>query len=546
MKRRTFLRAGLASTATILSPALGSARAQVKDKDNTSAAVAPAKPFEFEETTIAELQAAMRSGKHTSRTITEAYLERIQDVDKQGASLNSIIELNPDALAMAENLDNERRTGRMRGPLHGIPILIKDNIDTGDRMLTTAGSLALVGQPAPRDAYIVEKLRESGAVILGKTNLSEWANIRSKHSTSGWSGRGGLTRNPYALDRNPSGSSSGSGAAASASLCAAAIGTETDGSIVSPASANGLVGIKPTVGLLSRSGIIPISHTQDTPGPMARTVADAAALLSSLTGIDPRDSATNGSRGKAVPDYTAFLKADALRGARIGVARKYFGRNERVDKLMGDAIDVIKRAGATVIDPADIPTSSELGAAEILVLLFELKAGLNNYLADRALKDGPRTLADVIKFNEANSGKEMPYFGQELFLQAEEKGPLTTKAYLDALAKNHKRARDQGIDAIARKFKLDAFIAPSRVPAWLTDLINGDSSSGGCSTLPAVAGYPHITLPVGYVHGLPVGISFFGVAYSEPKLIALAYAFEQATKFRRPPRFLPTIKMESQ
>src|SRR2546421_13032863 len=426
MKRRTFLRAGLASTATILSPALGSARAQVKDKDNTSAAVAPAKPFEFEETTIAELQAAMRSGKHTSRTITEAYLERIQDVDKQGASLNSIIELNPDALAMAENLDNERRTGRMRGPLHGIPILIKDNIDTADRMQTTAGSLALVGQPAPRDAYIVEKLRESGAVILGKTNLSEWANIRSKHSTSGWSGRGGFTRKPFSLDPNPSGSSAGSGAAVSASLCAAAIGTETDGSIISPASANGLVGIKPTVGLLSRAGIIPISHSQDTPGPMARTVADAAALLGALIGIDPRDAATNGSRGKAIADYTAFLKTDALRGARIGVARKYFGASEPVDKLMTDAIEAMKQAGAIIIDPADIGTSSQLGPGEILVLLFELKAGLNNYLAGRAMKDGPRTLADVIKFNEANRPKGFSYFVQHLLLQAEDKRALTT------------------------------------------------------------------------------------------------------------------------
>src|SRR5438067_3536718 len=544
MKRRTCLRAGSATTALSLSPAWGAQREET-DKAAPSATKTPVKPFEFEETTIADLREAMRAGRHTSRTITQAYLERIRDLDKEGPALNSVIELNPDAIAIAENLDNERKAGRVRGPLHGIPILIKDNIDTGDRMQTTAGSLALVGQPASRDAFIVEKLRENGAVILGKTNLSEWANIRSNHSTSGWSGRGGLTRNPYALDRNPSGSSSGSGAAASASLCAAAIGTETDGSIVSPASANGLVGIKPTVGLLSRAGIIPISHTQDTPGPMARTVADAAALLSALIGIDPRDAATNGSRGKAVPDYTVFLKADSLRGARIGVARKYFGRNERVDKLVGDAIDVIKRAGATVIDPADIPTSSELGAAEILVLLFELKAGLNNYLAERALKDGPRTLADVIKFNEANRRTEMPYFGQELFLQAQEKGPLTTKTYLDALAKNHKLAREQGIDAVATKFKLDAFIAPSRIPAWLTDLINGDSSSGGCSTLPAVAGYPHITLPVGDVHGLPVGISFFGVAYSEPRLIALAYAFEQATKFRRPPGFLPSAKLDT-
>ena len=545
MKRRTFLRAGLASTAFALSPARGAHREEQADKDSSRASAVPVKPFEFEEATIAELQEAMRSGRHTARSIAQTYLERIQDVDKQGALLNSIIELNPDAVAIAENLDNERRAGRVRGALHGIPILIKDNIDTGDRMQTTAGSLALVGQPAPRDAYIVEKLRESGAVILGKTNLSEWANIRSKNSTSGWSGRGGLTPNPFALDRNASGSSSGSGAAASANLCAAAIGTETDGSIISPASACGLVGIKPTVGLLSRSGIIPISHSQDTPGPMARTVADAASLLGALTGIDPRDVATNGSRGKAVADYTALLDVNALRGARIGVVRSYFGFSEPVDKLMADAIDAIKQAGATLIDPADIATSSQLGPGEKVVLLFELKAGLNRYLAERAMKDGPRTLADVIKFNDANRATEMPYFGQDRFIEAEEKGPLTTKVYLDALEKNHRLARQQGIDAVARKFKLDAFIAPTRGPAWLTDLVNGDRSSNSCSALPAVAGYPHVTVPMGYVHGLPIGISFFGIAYSEPKLLSLAYAFEQLTKFRRPPKFLRTADLTS-
>jgi amidase len=528
----------------VFSPVADSARAQ-EDKVNSHAAAASPKPFEFEEATIAELQEAMRSGKHSSRSITEAYLARIQDVDKQGATVNAVIELNPDAVAIADDLDKERKAGRVRGPLHGIPILIKDNIDTADRMQTTAGSLALAGQPAPHDAYIVEKLRESGAVILGKTNLSEWANIRSKNSTSGWSGRGGLTRNPFALDRNPSGSSSGSGAAVSANLCAAAIGTETDGSIISPASACGLVGIKPTVGLLSRSGIIPISHSQDTPGPMARTVADAAALLTVLTGIDPRDAVTNASRGKTVSDYAALLNANALRGARVGVARNYFGYSEPVDKLTADAIDAIKQAGAIVIDPADIATSSQLGPAEKLVLLFELKADLNRYLAERAMKDGPRTLADVIKFNEANRATEMPYFGQDRFIEAEGKGPLTTKVYLEALDKNHRLARQQGIDAVARKFRLDAFIAPSRVPAWLTDLVNGDSSSNSCSGLPAVAGYPHLTVPMGYVHGLPVGISFFGTAWSEPKLISLAYAFEQMTKFRRAPKFLPTADLNS-
>ena len=515
------------------------------DKDATSAGAAPVKPFEFEETTIAELQEAMRSGRHTARSLAEAYLARIQDVDKQGATLNSVIELNPDALAIADDLDRERKAGRVRGPLHGVPILIKDNIDTRDRMLTTAGSLALIGEPATRDAFVIEKLRESGAVILGKTNLSEWANIRSKSPTSGWSARGGLTRNPFALDRNPSGSSAGSGAAVSANLCAAAIGTETDGSIISPSAACGLVGIKPTVGLLSRSGIIPISHSQDTPGPMARTVADAAALLGALLGIDPRDAATNASRGRSVSDYTAFLKADALRGARIGIARNFFGVNEAADKVAATAIEAIKQAGATVIDPAEIKTASQLGPAEIMVLLFELKAGLNRYLAERAMKDGPKTLADVIKFNEANRATELIYFGQERFIEAETKGPLTTKAYLDALTRNHALAREQGIDAVAKNYKLDAFIAPSRVPAWITDLISGDRPSGGCSSLPAVAGYPHITVPAGYVHGLPIGISFFGPAWSEPKLISFAYAFEQLTKVRRAPKFLQTADLSS-
>jgi amidase len=527
----------------VFSPTIGVRGEEQNAKDKIDSSAVPVKPFEFEEATIAELQEALRSGRHTARSITQAYLARIEEVDKQGASLHSVIELNPDALAIADDLDKERQAGRVRGPLHGIPILIKDNIDTGDRMLTTAGSLALVAQSAPRDACIVEKLRDSGAVILGKTNLSEWANIRSKNSTSGWSGRGGLTRNPFALDRNPSGSSSGSGAAVSANLCAAAIGTETDGSIISPAAACGLVGIKPTVGLLSRSGIIPISHSQDTPGPMARTVADAAALLGALAGIDPRDAATNDSRGKNVPDYTAFLKADALRGARVGVVRRYFGNSEPLDKLMASAIDALKHAGATVVDPVDVATIPQLGAAEIIVLLFELKANLNRYLGERALKDGPRTLADVIKFNEANRATELPYFGQDRFIEAEAKGPLTTKVYLDALTKNHQLAREQGIDAAMKKDKLDALLAPSRVPAWLTDLINGDRSSNSCTTLPAVAGYPHITVPVGYVHGLPVGISFFGSAWSEPKLISLAYAFEQLTKFRRAPKFLRTADL---
>ncbi|MFN2596672.1 MAG: amidase [Pyrinomonadaceae bacterium] len=544
MRRRTFLRGTVAGAAlAVVSPVLGSEREGKRGEGANAAAPFAVKSFEFEEMTIAELQEAMRSGRHSSRSITKAYLERIDDVDRQGAALNSVIELNPDALDIAESLDRERKAGRVRGALHGIPILIKDNIDTGDKMQTTAGSLALVGQTPPRDAYIAQKLREAGAVLIGKTNLSEWANFRSSHSSSGWSGRGGQTRNPYALDRNPCGSSSGSGAAASANLCAASIGTETDGSVVCPSSSNSLVGIKPTVGLVSRSGIIPISHSQDTAGSMARNVADAATLLGVLTGVDPRDPATDASRGRALADYTGALKADALRGARIGVARKYFGFSDRVDKLLAEAIDAMKRAGATFVDPADIPTGQKLDGDEFQVLLFEFKTDLNKYLSERGTREGARTLEELIKFNDANREREMPYFGQELFHQAQEKGPLTTKAYLDARAKNVRLSRAEGIDAVAQKFKLDAFVAPTGGPPWPTDLVNGDHFTGGFSTLSAVAGYPHITVPAGYVQGLPVGISFFGTAYSEPKLISLAYAFEQLTKLRRAPKFLPTAEL---
>jgi amidase len=544
MKRRNFLRGTLAGTAlSLAAPAIslarvtGNAREDCDGETDGSNAVA-VKPFELEEITIAEMQEGMRSGKFTARSLTRDYLERIEEVDRKGVALNSVIETNPDALEIAESLDRERKAGRVRGALHGIPILIKDNIDTGDRMQTTAGSLALVGQTTPRDAFIVGRLREAGAVIIGKTNLSEWANFRSTHSTSGWSGRGGQTHNPYALDRNPCGSSSGSGAATSANLCAAAVGSETDGSIVCPSSSNGLVGIKPTVGLVSRTGIIPISHTQDTAGPMARTVSDAATLLGVLAGADARDAATSESRGKAQADYTRYLTATSLRGARIGVARKYFGFSDRVDKLMKDAIDLMKREGAIIVDPADIPTGSQLDAAENTVLLFEFKADLNKYLQERGTREGARTLAELIKFNEDNRAREMPYFGQELFTQAQEKGPLTTKAYLDAVAKNRRLSRAEGIDAAITKFKVDCFIAPTGGPPWTTDLVNGDHFTGGFSTLSAVAGYPHVTVPAGYVQGLPVGISFFGAAYSEPRLISLAYSFEQASKLRRAPKFL--------
>jgi amidase len=424
--------------------------------------------------------------------------------------------------------------------MHGIPVLIKDNIATADRMMTTAGSLALVGSKAQQDSHVAQKLRSAGAVILGKTNLSEWANIRSSHSTSGWSGRGGLTKNPYALDRNPCGSSSGTGAGISANLCAVGIGTETDGSIVCPSSSNGLAGIKPTVGLISRSGIIPISHSQDSAGPMCRTVRDAAILLGALTGVDPADSATTASAAKSHTDYTQFCDPNGLKGARIGVARKYFGFNDAVDALMEQSLDAMKKQGATLVDPANIETLGKFDESELLVLLYELKADLNNYLAHLS-NSAVHTLKDIIDFNDRNRQKEMPYFGQDLFLKAEAKGPLTEKAYLDALEKNHQLARTEGIDATMDKYHLDAMVAPTAGPAWLTDLVNGDHSAGGSSNAAAVAGYPNINVTAGFISGLPVGISFFGRAWSEPVLIRLAFAFEQATKARQSPRFLSTI-----
>jgi|SRR5579871_325675 len=501
-------------------------------------------PFELEEATVYDLQARMKSGELTARSLAEKYLARIDELDKRGPAINAIIELNPDALAIAGALDQERREKGPRGPLHGIPILIKDNIDTADKMSTTAGSLALAGSIASRDAFVTVRLRQAGAVILGKTNLSEWANFRSSHSTSGWSGRGGQTHNPYALDRNPSGSSSGSGAAASANFCVVAVGTETDGSVTSPSSTNGLVGIKPTLGLVSRSGIIPIAHSQDTAGPMARTVTDAAILLSVMAAIDPADAVTRESTGKASPDYTRFLDPNGLRGARIGVVRKFFGFSEPVDKLMAEALDVMKRLGAMIIDPADIPTASKFGDAESEVLLFEFRADLNAYL-DRLGPNAPvHSLQQIIEFNDREAKREMPFFGQDLMIKAQAKGPLTSPVYLKALKTCRELSRKQGIDAVMARHKLDALVAPTAGPASLTDLPNGDHGAGGDITSPpAVAGYPHITVPAGHVFGLPVGLSFVGGAYSEPKLIRLAYAFEQATKHRRPPRFLPTADL---
>jgi len=510
-------------------------------------------PFGLEEATIADLQQRMQSGRDTARSLAEQYVARIEAIDRSGPALHSVIELNPEALAIADRLDAERTSRGPRGPLHGIPVLIKDNIATADSMMTTAGSLALAGARPPKDAFIVERLRAAGAVILGKTNLSEWANFRSTHSTSGWSGRGGQTRNPYALDRNPSGSSSGSGAAIAANLSAAAIGTETDGSIVSPSNTNGLVGIKPTLGLVSRSGIVPIAHSQDTAGPMARTVADAAAILGAIAGADREDPATQAGANRGAPagrpaaaaiDYSMFLDAGGLKGARLGVVRnRLFGNNTAADAIAEAAIAAMKQQGATIVDPANIPTLGKFDDTEFDVLLFEFKADLNKYLTWLGPASPVHSLKEIIAFNDAHKDREMPYFGQEIMAMAEKKGPLTSVAYKAALAKNHQLSRALGIDAVMTKYKLDALVAPTGGPTWLIDLVNGDggtASAPGPSTVTSVAGYPHITVPAGFFRGLPVGISLFGRAWSEPVLIRLAYAYEQATKHRRPPRFLPT------
>lgn len=499
-----------------------------------------AAPPNIEEASVAELQQAMTKGETTSRALVVAYLDRIAKIDKAGPRLNAVIELNPDAIAIAEALDAERAKSGPRGPLHGIPVLIKDNIDTADKMETTAGSLALLGSKPARDAFIVERLRAAGAVILGKTNLSEWANFRSTKSSSGWSGRGGQTRNPHALDRNASGSSSGSGAAVAAGLVPIAVGTETDGSIISPASVNGIVGIKPTLGLVSRSGIVPIAHSQDTAGPMTKSVADAAVLLGALTGIDARDAETKRSDGKAHADYTKFLDANALSGARIGVVKsKSFGLGPKVDPVLESAIAAMKSKGATVVD-VEIKDLETIGDSEYEVLLYEFKADLEAYFASRP-GSRVKTLAELIAFNKANAAVELPYFGQEILELAEKKGPLTEKAYLDALAKNHEVTRTKGIDAVMDAEKLDALVTIANGPSWPIDLVNGDAYTGGASSPAAVAGYPSITVPAGDVHGLPVGVLFFGKAWSEPKLIAIAYAYEQATKARRAPAFKASV-----
>ncbi|MDQ3029451.1 MAG: amidase [Actinomycetota bacterium] len=496
----------------------------------------------LEEATIAELQAQMESGQLSARRLTSAYLQRIRQLDRRGPRLNSILTINPRALEIAELRDAERKAGKARGPLHGIPIVLKDNIDTLDRMHSTAGSLALVDSKPPRDATVARKLRRAGAIILGKTNLSEWANFRSTQSASGWSGVAGQTRNPYVLDRNPCGSSSGSGTAVSANLAAASLGTETDGSIVCPSSATGVVGIKPTVGLTSRAGVVPISHSQDTVGPMCRTVADAAVVLGALTGVDPRDPATRASRSHRHRDYRQFLDPQGLHGARIGVARNLTGFSPETDEIFEAAVTAIRDAGATVVDPANLDSAAELDAsgAEFEVLLYEFKADIRRYLATRSA-GSPRTLADLIRFNEANAGHELRWFGQEIFELAQAKGPLTDPAYRQALRTGRRLARDEGLDKVLGEHNLDAIVAPTGSPAWPTDLVNGDHFLGGSSSVAAVAGYPLISVPAGFAFGLPVGITFMGAAFAEPTLIRVASGFEAATGVRRAPDYQPTL-----
>jgi amidase len=497
----------------------------------------------MQEFTIRELQEKMASGELTARQLTADYLERIEQIDRHGPALNSTIELNPDALTIAEVLDQERTVKGARGPLHGIPIILKDNIDTADKMTTTAGSLALEGSIAAQDSTVAQRLRQTGAILLGKANLSEWANFRSTHSSSGWSSRGGQTRNPYALDRNPCGSSSGSAVAVAANLCSAAIGTETDGSIICPSHANGIVGIKPTLGLVSRAGVIPIAHSQDTAGPMARCVADAAVLLGALTGVDPRDPATVASQDKAFSDYTQFLAPANLKSLRLGVSRNFFGFHPAVDAVMETCLQALKDLGAEIIDPANVETKDKFDETELEVLLYEFKADLTAYLSALGPQARVHSLKDVIDFNEANRQRVMPFFGQERMLQALEKGPLSDDAYLKALASNHRLAREEGIDATLQKHQLHAILAPTGGSAWLTDWINGDHYGGGSSSPAAVAGYPNITVPAGYICGLPVGVSFFAGAFQEPILIRIANAFEQATKVRQPPQFLTSAEM---
>jgi len=532
MHRRNFLKTGSIAGITLSALSINACTPATKK----SVTDTPANDnFELNEVTVAQLQEYMKSGKYSSHAITQLYLTRINDLDKNGPKLNAIIELNPDALSIADEMDNERKSGKIRGPLHGIPVLLKDNINTKDKIATTAGSLALADNYVGKDAFIINRLREAGAVILGKTNLSEWANFRSTRACSGWSSKGGQTKCPYILDRNPSGSSAGTGSAVSANLCAIGIGTETDGSVVSPSSVNGIVGIKPTVGLLSRTGIIPISKTQDTAGPMARTVTDAAILLGILAGIDTADAYAPKDKSKIQPDYTKFLDINGLQGKRLGIEKTAYTGNPDMETLLQEAIAILKSKGATIIDVELVKKLKPIGTDEFTVLLYEFKDGLNKYLGTANSK--VKSLADVMAFNKANEAKAMPFFKQEIMEQAQAKGDLNSKEYLDAVAKTTGITR-KAIDTIMSDNKLDAIIAPTNGFACTIDLVNGDYDNGfGFSTPAAMAGYPHITVPMGAAHGLPIGLSFVSTAYKEADIIKLAYAYEQASKKRIKPEF---------
>ncbi len=530
MKRRTFFKTTAISSSALAMAGLAACTSepekQIEITDFTK--------FDLNEITIGELQQKMEAGALTSAQICQKYLDRIKEVD---TVLKSVIELNPDALEIAKQLDEERKGGKVRGPLHGIPVMIKDNINTGDKMQTTAGSLALEGNVVEKDAFIVKKLREAGAVLLGKTNLSEWANFRSDNSSSGWSGRGGQVRNPYCLDRSPCGSSSGTGTAVAANLCARGIGTETIGSIVCPSGINGIVGIKPTLGMWSRSGIIPIAHSQDTAGPMARSVMDAAILLGALAEFDANDAETQIGKGEIFNDYTQFLDVNGLKGMRIGIASQMIGFDARVDELFKQAVQVMKENGAEIIEKAEFETNRKWGSPSYQVLLYEFKADLNKYLQEHP--SAPvKSMEQIIEFNKNNADKEMPWFAQEIFLQAQEKGDLTSEEYLTALKDSKRFAGKEGIDKLMEEHNLDAIIAQTNGPSWTIDWVNGDHFSGGSSSPAAISGYPNATVPMGFVHGLPIGISFFGKAWSEPKLLKIAYAFEQATNHRKSPGFI--------
>ncbi|MGZ5083288.1 MAG: amidase [Usitatibacter sp.] len=518
LSRRGFLGASAGTLAALAAPA---SRAAVK-------------PFAFEEATLAQLQARMASGEVDAKSLTIAYLERIAQIDRAGPALRAVIEDNPDAVAAAEALDAERRAGRVRGPLHGMPILVKDNIASGDRMSTTAGSLALEGVRTARDAHLVARLREAGAVLLGKTNLSEWANFRSSNSLSGWSSRGGQTLNPYAYERSPSGSSSGSGAAAAANLCAAAIGTETDGSITSPSACNGLAGFKPSLGFVSRTGIVPIAHSQDTAGPMARSIADCALIMNAIAGADAQDPATYARGIPRGVDFAANLGRGDLKGVRLGVGRQYYGANEKADAVIDEALAALRSLGAELVD-VEIPSFGKLDESELEVLLFEFKADLDAFLKAQMPGARVQSLADVIEFNARNADRTMPIFGQDLLVKAQSKGPLTDPKYRAALARCRKLSRAGGIDAALARHRVEAIVALTSPPAWIRDPVSGDLSRGGCTTFPAVAGYPHATVPAGQVAGLPIGLSFFSAQWSDARILGLADTFERATRHRRPP-----------